>query len=96
MPGRPPASLLLLLPGFLTHATQVSRPTKALGPISGGGWQVQALAAGYQHALAVAANKGGSWEIKQQWVSVCVGGKGPRSCHHASNISSAYTLVPNM
>ncbi|GIL90772.1 hypothetical protein Vretimale_16845 [Volvox reticuliferus] len=37
-------------------------PAKALGPISEGGWQVQALVAGYQHALAIAANKGGSWE----------------------------------
>ncbi|GIL90771.1 hypothetical protein Vretimale_16845 [Volvox reticuliferus] len=41
---------------------QATRPVKALGPISAGGWQVQALAAGYQHALAIAANKGGSWE----------------------------------
>ncbi|GLI71601.1 hypothetical protein VaNZ11_016865 [Volvox africanus] len=37
-------------------------PAKALGPISEGGWQVQALVAGYQHALAIAVNKGGSWE----------------------------------
>ncbi|GIL66835.1 hypothetical protein Vafri_20228 [Volvox africanus] len=41
---------------------QATRPVKALGPISEGGWQVQALVAGYQHALAIAVNKGGSWE----------------------------------
>ncbi|GLC68263.1 hypothetical protein PLESTF_000668100 [Pleodorina starrii] len=45
--------------------SQVLRPAKSLGPISGGGWQVQALVAGYQHALAIAANKGGSWETQQ-------------------------------
>ncbi|GLC45365.1 hypothetical protein PLESTB_000314600 [Pleodorina starrii] len=43
----------------------VMLPAKSLGPISGGGWQVQALVAGFQHALAIAANKGGSWETQQ-------------------------------
>lgn len=42
----------------------VFRPARAVGPVADGGWQVQALVGGFQHALAIAANKGGSWETK--------------------------------
>ncbi|KAG2451726.1 hypothetical protein HYH02_003506 [Chlamydomonas schloesseri] len=42
----------------------VFRPARAVGPVAEGGWQVQALVGGFQHALAIAANKGGSWEAK--------------------------------
>ncbi|GLC45471.1 hypothetical protein PLESTB_000317600 [Pleodorina starrii] len=42
----------------------VYQPALAQGVIARGGWQVQALVGGFQHGLAIAANKGGSWGDK--------------------------------
>ncbi|GLI66279.1 hypothetical protein VaNZ11_010037 [Volvox africanus] len=38
----------------------VFQPALSQGAIARGGWQVQAMVAGFQHGLAIAANKGGS------------------------------------
>ncbi|GFR45882.1 hypothetical protein Agub_g7335 [Astrephomene gubernaculifera] len=47
----------------------VMRPARASGPLSAGGWQVQAMVAGFQHVLAIAANQGGPWEMKPRFLA---------------------------